>query len=89
MDNVMTKGFCELNENEMMMVDGGFDAKQFGKGVITVCGVIAAGGAMMAAAPVVAAAGTAVFITYGIACIGVSAYSAFQAGYTVGDSFMH
>jgi hypothetical protein len=23
MDNVMTKGFCELNENEMMGVDGG------------------------------------------------------------------
>jgi len=23
MENVMTKGFCELNENEMMGVDGG------------------------------------------------------------------
>ena len=23
MENVMTKGFCELNENEMMSVDGG------------------------------------------------------------------
>lgn len=23
MNNVMTNGFCELNENEMMMVDGG------------------------------------------------------------------
>ena len=25
MENVMTNGFCELNEQEMMMVDGGFD----------------------------------------------------------------
>ena len=24
MENVMTNGFCELNEQEMMMVDGGF-----------------------------------------------------------------
>jgi hypothetical protein len=24
MDNVMTKGFCELNENEMMGTQGGF-----------------------------------------------------------------
>ncbi len=23
MNNVMTNGFCELNENEMIMVDGG------------------------------------------------------------------
>ncbi len=23
MNNVMTNGFCELNENEMMMVEGG------------------------------------------------------------------
>jgi hypothetical protein len=27
MENVMTKGFCELNENEMMMVDGGCSAQ--------------------------------------------------------------
>lgn len=25
MDNVMTNGFCELNEKEMIMVEGGTD----------------------------------------------------------------
>jgi bacteriocin-like protein len=31
MENVMTKGFCELNENEMMNVDGGDEKDtQFG-----------------------------------------------------------
>lgn len=31
MENVMTKGFCELNENEMIMVDGGCSAKSRAK----------------------------------------------------------
>lgn len=33
MENIMTNGFCELNENEMMMVDGGFDGWMFAAGV--------------------------------------------------------
>lgn len=41
MNNVMTNGFCELNENEMMMVDGGWDGWMFLAGVgATVLGAI-------------------------------------------------
>ena len=37
MNNVMTNGFCELNENEMMMVDGGaFPWAEVAKGLISV-----------------------------------------------------
>ncbi len=89
MEKVMTNGFCELNENEMIMVDGGFDAQQFGKGCLALGGTVIAGAAMMAAAPIVAGAGTTAFVIYGIACIGVSGYDAFKSGYSIGDSFMH
>jgi len=36
MEMVMTKGFCELNSQEMMMVDGGWDGYQWLKGVGTI-----------------------------------------------------
>ena len=40
MENVMTNGFCELNENEMMMIDGGWDGWQWLTGVgQTVAGI--------------------------------------------------
>lgn len=42
MENIMTNGFCELNENEMMMVDGGAtigEAIVGAAGVVTVFGV--------------------------------------------------
>ena len=32
MENVMTKGFCELNEQEMMEVEGGVDGAMWAKG---------------------------------------------------------
>ena len=36
MELTMTNGFgfCELNENEMMLIDGGFDGAQFATGCI-------------------------------------------------------
>jgi len=49
MNNVMTKGFCELNENEMMGVDGGWDGWMWAKG----CGQVIAGGAGCAASAVI------------------------------------
>ena len=39
MENVMTNGFCELNENEMMEVDGG-GITQFFKDVINGIGYL-------------------------------------------------
>ncbi len=46
MELTMTNGFgfCELNENEMMMVDGGWDGAMWAKGVFQVV----AGGAILA-----------------------------------------
>ncbi len=32
MNNVMTNSFCELDENEMMVVDGGWDGKMWASG---------------------------------------------------------
>lgn len=45
MNNVMTNGFCELNENEMMMVDGG---SVVGTAIafVSACGAALAGGFM-------------------------------------------
>lgn len=41
MNNVMTNSFCELNENEMMMVDGGWDGWMFlGGAGATVLGAV-------------------------------------------------
>ena len=61
----MTNGFCELDEQEMMMVDGGVNGKAAGAiafgavvGVITVAGVIAV-------APIAATAG----VGMGIGCL--------------------
>jgi hypothetical protein len=42
MDNVMTKGFCELNENEIMGVDGGFGGL-LAVGIVGVVGVTICG----------------------------------------------
>jgi hypothetical protein len=36
MDNVMTKGFCELNENEIMGIDGGWNGWQWTGGAACV-----------------------------------------------------
>lgn len=41
MNNLMTNGFCELSENEMMMVDGGWNWGTVLGGAALVVGCIA------------------------------------------------
>ena len=64
MENIMTNGFCELNEQEMMMVDGGTTAFTIGRGIA---------GAALAVTAVVAAPVTGVLlfaaVTTGVAAI--------------------
>lgn len=50
MENVMASGFCELNEKEMMMVDGGWDSARWIKG----CGQVIFGGAACAISAIAA-----------------------------------
>ncbi len=86
-------GFCELNENEMMIVDGGGVwqtawnvTKEVFKGVAIISGVVLAGATAMTAAPYVLAAGTATFAIYGVAAIASCSYAAFEAGYATGTN---
>lgn len=65
MEMVMANGFCELNEEEMMAVDGGVNGKAVGAiafgavvGVATIAGVIAV-------APIAATTG----VGMGIGCL--------------------
>lgn len=82
-------GFCELNENEMMMVDGGFDGAQFATGCIALGTTFFAAAAAIAAAPAVFAIGTTAFCAYGVACVAGATIGSFGSGYAIGDSFMH
>ncbi len=93
MENVMTNGFCELNENEMMMVDGGGwlestwnAAKELGKGAVALSGVVVTGVAAMAAAPVALSVGTGVFVVYGVCAIAYCGKQAFDVGYSTGTN---
>lgn len=93
MENIMTNGFCELNENEMMMVEGGGAwqtawnvTKEVFKGAAIIGGVVVAGAAAMAAAPYVFAVGTTTFAIYGVSAIASCSYLAFEAGYATGTN---
>lgn len=57
MNNVMTNGFCELNETEMMMVDGGVNGWAIAGGILVGAAVIAG---VIAVAPVVTTVGMGV-----------------------------
>lgn len=66
MENVMTNGFCEMNEQEMMMVDGGWNGLQWAGGAL--CVVV---GGFGAAASVIAGDAEGVITGLGIASYGV------------------
>ncbi len=66
MENVMTNGFSELNEQEMMAVDGGWNGWQWAGGAL--CVVV---GGFGATASVIAGDAEGVVTGLGIASYGV------------------
>ena len=58
MENVMTNGFCELSEQEMMEVEGGGPVTFF-SGVAIVAGTVLAVALAPVSVPIVSAAGAA------------------------------
>ncbi len=69
MENVMTNGFCELNENEMMEVEGGATPFTMIRGVA---------GAALAVTAVIAAPVTGVLL-FGAVATGVAAMALIPA----------
>ncbi len=66
MENVLTNGFCEMTQDEVMVVDGGANVVQAIGGTL--------GAAAVCWAPVLALAGVAPVAVVGVVLVGTGAF---------------
>lgn len=86
MNNVMTSSFCELNENEMMTVDGGFDGAMWKNGFFQAIGGIV--GIGEGAANVVANPNP-INKVLGVGAVASGAYSYYKGAQDMYNAFLH